>query len=107
VGSCSSIPIRDRNTGVGVALKAAHISPLFPCSVCSGLTPPKRSRGKPALSRVPFLEGVNGDSDYNSSGEEGIQAELGGPGLPQGPLCGLLHCWSSEPGSLSLSSPNP
>uniref|UniRef100_A0A7N4V3H7 Bromodomain and PHD finger containing 3 n=1 Tax=Sarcophilus harrisii TaxID=9305 RepID=A0A7N4V3H7_SARHA len=34
---------------------------------CSGLTPPKRSRGKPALSRVPFLEGVNGDSDYSSS----------------------------------------
>ncbi|XP_016048510.2 bromodomain and PHD finger-containing protein 3 isoform X2 [Erinaceus europaeus] len=35
---------------------------------CSGLTPPKRSRGKPALSRVPFLEGVNGDSDYSGSG---------------------------------------
>uniref|UniRef100_A0A7M4E4S5 Bromodomain and PHD finger containing 3 n=1 Tax=Crocodylus porosus TaxID=8502 RepID=A0A7M4E4S5_CROPO len=35
---------------------------------CSGLTPPKRSRGKPALSRVPFLDGVNGDSDYSSSG---------------------------------------
>lgn len=32
--------------------------------------PPKRSRGKPALSRVPFLEGVNGDSDYSGSGEE-------------------------------------
>lgn len=35
---------------------------------CSGLMPPKRSRGKPALSRVPFLEGVNGDSDYNGTG---------------------------------------
>uniref|UniRef100_A0A2K6FT72 Bromodomain and PHD finger containing 3 n=1 Tax=Propithecus coquereli TaxID=379532 RepID=A0A2K6FT72_PROCO len=35
---------------------------------CSGMTPPKRSRGKPALSRVPFLEGVNGDSDYSGSG---------------------------------------
>ncbi|XP_077017724.1 bromodomain and PHD finger-containing protein 3 isoform X2 [Tamandua tetradactyla] len=35
---------------------------------CSSLMPPKRSRGKPALSRVPFLEGVNGDSDYNSAG---------------------------------------
>ncbi|KAK2113604.1 Bromodomain and PHD finger-containing protein 3 [Saguinus oedipus] len=34
----------------------------------NGLTPPKRSRGKPALSRVPFLEGVNGDSDYSGSG---------------------------------------
>lgn len=36
--------------------------------------PPKRSRGKPALSRVPFLEGVNGDSDYSSSGENGRTA---------------------------------
>ncbi|KFU83531.1 Bromodomain and PHD finger-containing protein 3, partial [Chaetura pelagica] len=35
---------------------------------CSGLMPPKRSRGKPALSRVPFLEGGNGDSDFSSSG---------------------------------------
>ncbi|XP_060788356.1 bromodomain and PHD finger-containing protein 3 isoform X1 [Neoarius graeffei] len=26
--------------------------------------PPKKSRGKPALSKVPFLETVNGDSDY-------------------------------------------
>ncbi|XP_029428793.1 bromodomain and PHD finger-containing protein 3 isoform X7 [Rhinatrema bivittatum] len=34
---------------------------------CSGLSPPKRSRGKPALSRVPFLDGINGDSDYNGS----------------------------------------
>ncbi|XP_025908992.1 bromodomain and PHD finger-containing protein 3 [Nothoprocta perdicaria] len=33
-----------------------------------GLMPPKRSRGKPALTRVPFLEGVNGSSDYGSSG---------------------------------------
>uniref|UniRef100_A0A8B9PC13 Bromodomain and PHD finger containing 3 n=1 Tax=Apteryx owenii TaxID=8824 RepID=A0A8B9PC13_APTOW len=40
---------------------------------CSGLMPPKRSRGKPALSRVPFLEGVNGDSDYSGSGEEGFR----------------------------------
>ncbi|XP_045150680.1 bromodomain and PHD finger-containing protein 3 isoform X3 [Echinops telfairi] len=35
---------------------------------CSGLTAPKRSRGKPALSRMPFLDSVNGDSDYNDSG---------------------------------------
>ncbi|NXS96565.1 BRPF3 protein, partial [Jacana jacana] len=35
---------------------------------CSGLMPPKRSRGKPALSRVPFLEGVNRDSHYSGSG---------------------------------------
>ncbi|NXP41453.1 BRPF3 protein, partial [Leiothrix lutea] len=35
---------------------------------CSGLMPPKQSRGKPALSRVPFLEGVNGDSDFSGSG---------------------------------------
>ncbi|KFW02510.1 Bromodomain and PHD finger-containing protein 3, partial [Eurypyga helias] len=43
---------------------------------CSGLMPPKRSRGKPALSRVPFLEGVNGDSDYSSSGEHCTAAQL-------------------------------
>ncbi|CAI5777500.1 and PHD finger-containing 3 isoform X3 [Podarcis lilfordi] len=36
--------------------------------ICSGLTPHKRSRGKPALARVPFLDGVNGDLEYNSSG---------------------------------------
>lgn len=41
-------------------------------------TPPKRSRGKPALSRVPFLEGVNGDSDYNSSGKECYTGASGG-----------------------------
>ncbi|XP_033485386.1 bromodomain and PHD finger-containing protein 3 isoform X1 [Epinephelus lanceolatus] len=29
---------------------------------------PKRSLGKPALSKVPFLEIVNGDSDYTGSG---------------------------------------
>ncbi|XP_069046426.1 bromodomain and PHD finger-containing protein 3 isoform X2 [Lepisosteus oculatus] len=34
----------------------------------SAVSPPKRSRGKPALSRVPFLEGVNGDSDYTGAG---------------------------------------
>ncbi|XP_053248912.1 bromodomain and PHD finger-containing protein 3 isoform X4 [Podarcis raffonei] len=36
--------------------------------ICSGLTPHKRSRGKPALARVPFLDGVNGDLEYSSSG---------------------------------------
>uniref|UniRef100_A0A8B9TMB8 Bromodomain and PHD finger containing 3 n=1 Tax=Anas platyrhynchos TaxID=8839 RepID=A0A8B9TMB8_ANAPL len=41
---------------------------------CSGLMPPKRSRGKPALSRVPFLDGVNGDSDYSSSGRTLLMA---------------------------------
>ncbi|NXI39332.1 BRPF3 protein, partial [Galbula dea] len=41
---------------------------------CSGLVPPKRSRGKPALARVPFLEAVNGDSDYSSSGRTLLMA---------------------------------
>lgn len=36
----------------------------------SGLNPQKRSRGKPALARVPFLDGVNGDLEYSSSGEK-------------------------------------
>ncbi|KAI3357141.1 hypothetical protein L3Q82_015606 [Scortum barcoo] len=30
-------------------------------------SPPKRSLGKPALSKVPFLEIVNGDSDYTGN----------------------------------------
>lgn len=29
----------------------------------------KKSRGKPALSKVPFLETVNGDSDYTGPGK--------------------------------------
>ncbi|XP_012885039.1 PREDICTED: bromodomain and PHD finger-containing protein 3 [Dipodomys ordii] len=41
---------------------------FFCSSQISDPVPPKRSRGKPALSRVPFLEGVNGDSDYSVSG---------------------------------------
>ncbi|XP_060087516.1 bromodomain and PHD finger-containing protein 3 isoform X1 [Heteronotia binoei] len=40
----------------------------LPCDVLSGLIPHKRSRGKPALARVPFLDSVNGDLEYNSSG---------------------------------------
>ncbi|XP_023687084.2 bromodomain and PHD finger-containing protein 3 isoform X2 [Paramormyrops kingsleyae] len=33
------------------------------------IAPPlKRSRGKPALSKVPFLDAVNGDSDYTGTG---------------------------------------
>lgn len=42
--------------------------------------PPKRSRGKPALSRVPFLESVNGDCDYSGSGEEKCTGGFGGRG---------------------------
>ncbi|XP_054837353.1 bromodomain and PHD finger-containing protein 3 isoform X4 [Eublepharis macularius] len=40
----------------------------LPSDVLSGLIPHKRSRGKPALARVPFLDGINGDLEYNSSG---------------------------------------
>jgi hypothetical protein len=70
----SSVSVRHGKARVGwFQLKTAHFT-LY--SVCSGLTPPKRSRGKPALSRVPFLEGVNGDSDHSGSGET-IEAELG------------------------------
>lgn len=50
------------------------LTPPFPSFSNSGLMPPKRSRGKPALSRVPFLDSVNGDSDYSSSGEKGCVA---------------------------------
>ncbi|XP_052018983.1 bromodomain and PHD finger-containing protein 3 isoform X2 [Apodemus sylvaticus] len=45
----------------------------------SGLTPPKRSRGKPALARVPFLEGVNGDSDHSGSDHRSQDAPGGPP----------------------------
>ncbi|XP_026223619.1 bromodomain and PHD finger-containing protein 3 isoform X2 [Anabas testudineus] len=33
-------------------------------------SPPKRSLGKPALSKVPFLEIVNGDSDYTGNNSQ-------------------------------------
>ncbi|XP_047441272.1 bromodomain and PHD finger-containing protein 3 isoform X2 [Mugil cephalus] len=41
-------------------------------------SPPKRSLGKPSLSKVPFLEIVNGDSDYigNSSQTSEDETEL-------------------------------
>ncbi|XP_038579228.1 bromodomain and PHD finger-containing protein 3 isoform X2 [Micropterus salmoides] len=40
-------------------------SEYSPCPVLhKEISPPKRSLGKPALSKVPFLEIVNGDSDY-------------------------------------------
>lgn len=41
-----------------------------PCPVLQKETgsPPKRSLGKPALSKVPLLEVVNGDSDYTGNG---------------------------------------
>ncbi|KAJ6659819.1 hypothetical protein lerEdw1_018274 [Lerista edwardsae] len=46
---------------------SSGLGSVLPFDVCSGLTPHKRSRGKPALARVPFLDGVNGDLEYSSS----------------------------------------
>lgn len=43
---------------------------LFMCLSHSGLTPQKQSRGKPALARVPFLDGVNGDLEFSSTGKK-------------------------------------
>ncbi|KFO92793.1 Bromodomain and PHD finger-containing protein 3, partial [Buceros rhinoceros silvestris] len=65
--------------GAGLAFDACRVicfllTPPFPSLSNSGLMPPKRSRGKPALSRVPFLDGVNGDSDYSSSGRTLLMA---------------------------------
>ncbi|KAA0714323.1 Bromodomain and PHD finger-containing protein 3 [Triplophysa tibetana] len=41
------------------------------CSISPTLrelvSPPKKSRGKPALSKVPFLDTVNGDTDYTGT----------------------------------------
>ncbi|XP_076860271.1 bromodomain and PHD finger-containing protein 3 isoform X2 [Brachyhypopomus gauderio] len=39
----------------------SSLSPVLRKEIAS---PPKKSRGKPALAKVPFLETVNGDSDY-------------------------------------------
>uniref|UniRef100_A0A3B4AHP8 Uncharacterized protein n=1 Tax=Periophthalmus magnuspinnatus TaxID=409849 RepID=A0A3B4AHP8_9GOBI len=43
-----------------------------PCPILQKETasPPKRSLGKPALSKVPLLEIVNGDSDYTGNGSQ-------------------------------------
>uniref|UniRef100_A0A3P8SJF7 Bromodomain and PHD finger containing 3 n=1 Tax=Amphiprion percula TaxID=161767 RepID=A0A3P8SJF7_AMPPE len=38
-------------------------------------SPPKRSLGKPALSKVPFFEIVNGDSDYTGNGSQTSEDE--------------------------------
>lgn len=78
--SCQPLGSRSR----GVSHWIAPFFPFPPCSVCSGLVPPKRSRGKPALSRVPFLESVNGDSDYSGSGEEQCTDGFGGGDGPSG-----------------------
>uniref|UniRef100_UPI0037E8879F bromodomain and PHD finger-containing protein 3 isoform X2 n=1 Tax=Semicossyphus pulcher TaxID=241346 RepID=UPI0037E8879F len=46
-------------------------SEYSPCPVLhKEISPPKRSLGKPALSKVPFLEIVNGDSDYTGNGSQ-------------------------------------
>ncbi|CAJ1055349.1 bromodomain and PHD finger-containing protein 3 isoform X1 [Xyrichtys novacula] len=36
-------------------------------------SPPKRSLGKPALSKVPFLDIINGDSDYTGNGSQACE----------------------------------
>ncbi|KAM9855935.1 bromodomain and PHD finger-containing protein 3 isoform 2-T2 [Aulostomus maculatus] len=46
--------------------------PVLHKEICS---PPKRSLGKPALSKVPFLEIVNGDSDYTGNGSQTSEDE--------------------------------
>ncbi|XP_070695184.1 bromodomain and PHD finger-containing protein 3 isoform X2 [Pempheris klunzingeri] len=38
-------------------------------------SPPKRSLGKPALSKVPFLDIINGDSDYTGNGSQTSEDE--------------------------------
>ncbi|XP_053562789.1 bromodomain and PHD finger-containing protein 3 isoform X2 [Bombina bombina] len=47
---------------------SSGFSQLSGLDSCGNLTPPKRSLGKPALSRVPFLDAINGDSDYTCQG---------------------------------------
>ncbi|KAL2103413.1 hypothetical protein ACEWY4_000281 [Coilia grayii] len=50
-------------------------SPIIPREIAS---PPKKSRGKPALSKVPFLETVNGDADYTGAGGDVLSCENAG-----------------------------
>ncbi|KAM4737689.1 bromodomain and PHD finger-containing protein 3 [Anableps anableps] len=38
-------------------------------------SPPKRSLGKPSLSKVPLLDRVNGDSDYTGNGSQSSEDE--------------------------------
>uniref|UniRef100_A0A3Q3IZE0 Bromodomain and PHD finger containing, 3b n=1 Tax=Monopterus albus TaxID=43700 RepID=A0A3Q3IZE0_MONAL len=45
-------------------------------SPCPVLLPPKQSLGKPALSKVPFLEIVNGDADYTGTGSQTSEDEM-------------------------------
>nr|XP_008117530.1 PREDICTED: bromodomain and PHD finger-containing protein 3 isoform X1 [Anolis carolinensis] len=58
---------KHRESGSDSESSSGHGGGL-PFGICSDLTPHKRSRGKPALARVPFLDGVNGDSEFNNSG---------------------------------------
>lgn len=96
---CALVPVRLGKARVGwFQLKTAHFTLS---SVCSGLTPPKRSRGKPALSRVPFLEGVNGDSDHSGSGEETMEAELGET-CSEEQAVWAASCGASQPGCQSV-----
>ncbi|XP_041952873.1 bromodomain and PHD finger-containing protein 3 isoform X2 [Alosa sapidissima] len=50
-------------------------SPTIPREIAS---PPKKSRGKPALSKVPFLDTVNGDADYTGAGGDVLSCENSG-----------------------------
>uniref|UniRef100_A0A3B4X9U7 Bromodomain and PHD finger containing 3 n=1 Tax=Seriola lalandi dorsalis TaxID=1841481 RepID=A0A3B4X9U7_SERLL len=94
-------PLPSTNSGPPVETPAAVLT--FPSHLLSGLTngfnkhkdggsdaeyspcpvlhkeissPPKRSLGKPALSKVPFMEIVNGDSDYTGSQTSEDETEL-------------------------------
>nr|XP_020468227.1 bromodomain and PHD finger-containing protein 3-like isoform X3 [Monopterus albus] len=52
-------------------------SEYSPCPVLhKEILPPKQSLGKPALSKVPFLEIVNGDADYTGTGSQTSEDEM-------------------------------
>uniref|UniRef100_A0A8B9H794 Bromodomain and PHD finger containing, 3b n=1 Tax=Astyanax mexicanus TaxID=7994 RepID=A0A8B9H794_ASTMX len=59
--SCSTLTNGFKKHKDGGSDSESSPSPILKKEI---VLPPKKSRGKPALSKVPFLETVNGDSDY-------------------------------------------
>nr|XP_046251767.1 bromodomain and PHD finger-containing protein 3 isoform X3 [Scatophagus argus] len=57
--------------GFNKAKDGGSDSEYRPCPLLhKEISPPRRSLGKPALSKIPFLEIVNGDSDYTGNSSQ-------------------------------------
>ncbi|XP_056452636.1 LOW QUALITY PROTEIN: bromodomain and PHD finger-containing protein 3 [Gadus chalcogrammus] len=84
IGSDSEMegtPLRASETGLSNGLNGhgdGRPDPLCrpaPPSLHKNITPLKRSLGKPALSKVPFLEVLNGDCHYTAPGDSSQVSE--------------------------------